>query len=102
MTSRSGRLESGLWEAAVRTAFALGFEFAPDGERHFKAVIDSASPKIVDRAVRDDNALPAALRAVEQLVFEMVNVAKSLGLQRLDELTASEALRKVCPLWPFC
>ena len=43
-----------------------------------------------------------ALDAARLLIREMVSLAKHRGRHALESATLREALRSLCPIWPFC
>jgi hypothetical protein len=93
-------IEAELWQVAEAHAKHRGYEFAPNCEADLKQTIRRALEKDVNQTVR--YALSEAEANTRRLVDEMVAVAEAEGFPQLYEETLRQALRRLCPLFPFC
>ncbi len=91
--------EDWLWHVAAARAARHGFRFAQNCEQDFRALLSRSLPSVRES---DADTLEQVERNTALLVEEMVAVARANNWPELYEDTLRNALKKLCPLFPFC
>jgi hypothetical protein len=96
--------EQYLFAAALDHAISKGYYFGEDCEHDFRWQLKNGVNRMFaeDPNFGDDILVRArenTIRLVDGMIAEINDVNK---LKRLRETSLLEALRKMCPLFPFC
>jgi hypothetical protein len=94
-------VEMRLW--AMAQDRAAGFGFAPGCEGLVLRLVRTGVQRLEAEGFLDDGDRIAIAEAnLTIFISEMVIAARGFGLLELHENTFGEALRRLCPLFPFC
>jgi hypothetical protein len=91
-----------LWLSALISARLRGYGFGADCAFHVQNLIQGGITRLDSDNASGLWTLLKAAGALDRLVAEMVNEARAQNLTELRERTFFPALRKLCPLYPFC
>ncbi len=92
-----------LWLAAEHRAAIYGFPIASPCEFHLRGFIDAGVNEIDNEGHLSDAVwIDLADANIIAFVTRMVIAAQHQGLSELHEPTFHEAVKYLCPLWPFC
>jgi hypothetical protein len=99
-SSTSYRDEHFFWQIAYNTASQAGFQFSPDCEQDLKNQIRLG----LSRLRKDQGDEFRFENSIANLVFAMIQVLREKDSESrvLREFSLQGALRKLCPLYPFC
>ena len=90
------------WIRSRVAEIAHPYEFAPEFENKFDALLDASAAKTQAEGLPDNyEKFSEASRSMVTLVSEMRDYARRKRLQQLNEEVWEHALQ-LCPLWPFC
>jgi len=93
-----------LWSVALKEAINDGYYFGDRCEIDFKAELRKAVFRMIrENTIDQSKTFSLAKENTRRLINEMiVIVAKTNQRKRLREFSLKEALKKLCPLQPFC
>jgi uncharacterized protein (DUF2235 family) len=90
------------WIRSRVAEIAHPYEFAPEFENKFDALLDASAAKTQAEGLPDNyEKFSEASRSMVTLVSEMRDYARRNRLKQLNEEVWERALQ-LCPLWPFC
>lgn len=97
------QLEQRLWTAASSTATRAALRLEPGCEQLLRDEIRRGASRMLGRGlVMDPTAVGRAYGNTIALVNAMAEGAKERQQTSLDEQCVADALRRLCPLFPFC
>jgi len=92
-----------LWELAQNHAKASNFKFEKHCELDVQSMIEAGVDKLSGMGrLNDPQAIQEAEENLKSIVSEMINIALAKGVDSLHEWTLGDALKNLCPLFPFC
>lgn len=96
-------LEERLWNVATKRSSRAGFEIAHDCSVYLLEFIQRGISRMVEEGYENDEArIRKAESNLKRLIDGMVKEAESQRFDMLHEPTFFEAIKSLCPLWPFC
>ena len=97
------QIEGRLWSAASVTATGAGFPIDEQCEWQLREEIRLAAIRMLGSGlVLDPLAVGRAYGGTVTLVHGMIEAVAERERSVLDQESLSEALRRLCPLFPFC
>lgn len=97
MASARVVLKAEMWHAILRE----GVGISPQCEMNLTQLVDAAIANLESGGAPPDDVARAAVN-LGAIVQKMAEAARHNGWTDLHETTLSDALAKLCPIFPFC
>jgi hypothetical protein len=98
------RLEDRMRQSlAEQSRSAVGLRVAPDARQLLMSLIVAGAGRAdADRAISSDEAGDLADANLRTLLSRSEEIARAAGADTIHAWSIAEALRGICPLYPFC